>query len=95
MAREQYAAIRTPLLLDEPRTGLVREERKISRALCCGSFTTSARPSWRSSTICRWSPTSLVIVLNHGSKIADGPPHEIAELPEVVVAYLGASRSQP
>jgi branched-chain amino acid transport system ATP-binding protein len=33
-----------------------------------------------------------VVVLNHGSKIAEGPPREVAELPDVVDAYLGQSQ---
>jgi branched-chain amino acid transport system ATP-binding protein len=30
-----------------------------------------------------------VIVLDHGEKIAEGPPLEVAENPQVVEAYLG------
>ena len=33
-----------------------------------------------------------VIVLNYGEKIAEGPPHEVANDPQVVAAYLGQKR---
>ncbi len=35
-----------------------------------------------------------VVVLHHGEKIADGPPQEISNSPEVIAAYLGATQSQ-
>jgi branched-chain amino acid transport system ATP-binding protein len=31
-----------------------------------------------------------IVVLNSGSKLAEGPPREVAENPAVIVAYLGA-----
>ena len=34
-----------------------------------------------------------VIVLNHGEKIAEGPPQEVANDPQVIAAYLGQKRS--
>ena len=33
-----------------------------------------------------------VIVLNHGEKIAEGPPQEVANDPQVIAAYLGQKR---
>ena len=33
-----------------------------------------------------------VIVLNHGEKIAEGPPQEVANDPRVITAYMGQKR---
>ncbi|MGC8908890.1 MAG: ABC transporter ATP-binding protein, partial [Desulfomonilaceae bacterium] len=33
---------------------------------------------------------SRIIALHYGTKIADGPPQEVATHPEVIRAYLGA-----
>ena len=33
-----------------------------------------------------------VVVLNYGEKIAEGPPQEVANDPQVIAAYLGQKR---
>jgi branched-chain amino acid transport system ATP-binding protein len=33
-----------------------------------------------------------VIVLNYGEKVAEGPPQEVANDPQVITAYLGQKR---
>jgi hypothetical protein len=34
-----------------------------------------------------------VVVLNHGIKIAEGPPSEVAALSDVVLGYLGQAKT--
>jgi ABC-type branched-subunit amino acid transport system ATPase component len=34
--------------------------------------------------------SNRVVVINHGEKIADAPPGEIVQNPNVVAAYLGS-----
>jgi branched-chain amino acid transport system ATP-binding protein len=81
----------TVLLLDEPTAGMnaeesaalvrfvrrLRDERGISVLLIEHDMKVVMELSER------------VTVLDHGEKIAEGPPKEVAALPEVVEAYLG------
>ena len=81
------------LLLDEPCTGLIREERE-NLARFCSALIHDIGPTilWVEHDMQMVSDLAdRVIVLNHGSKIAEGAPQDVAALQEVVVAYLGAS----
>ena len=81
------------LLLDEPSTGLIREEREnLARFLLRIVHDIGPTILWVEHDMQMVSDLAhRVIVLNHGSKIAEGAPQDVAALQEVVVAYLGAS----
>ena len=81
----------TLLLLDEPSAGMNAEE---SGALV--SFVRRLRDERGIAVLLIEHDMKVVMelservtVLDHGEKIAEGPPKEVAAMPEVVEAYLG------
>jgi branched-chain amino acid transport system ATP-binding protein len=78
------------LLLDEPTGGLITEETGALMDLFL-------RIAKRGVTICLiehkmrvvMNVSDRVMVLNHGEKIAEGPPQEIGHHRAVIEAYLG------
>ena len=80
------------LLLDEPCTGLIREEREnLARFLLRISHEIGPTIIWVEHDMQMVSDLAeRVVVLNHGAKVAEGAPQEVAALQDVVVAYLGA-----
>jgi len=79
------------LLLDEPCTGLIREEREnLARFILRIIHDLGPTIVWVEHDMQMVSDLAdRVVVLNHGSKIAEGPPREVAALPDVIDAYLG------
>jgi branched-chain amino acid transport system ATP-binding protein len=79
------------LLLDEPCTGLIREEREnLARFILRIVHDIGPTIVWVEHDMQMvLDLADRVVVLNHGSKIADGLPSQVAKMPDVVVAYLG------
>jgi len=84
------------LLLDEPTGGLITEETGELMNLFLGIIK-------RGVTLCLiehkmrvvMNVSNRVMVLNHGEKIAEGPPQEISRHPAVIEAYLGEEYAAP
>jgi branched-chain amino acid transport system ATP-binding protein len=84
------------LLLDEPCTGLVREEREnLARFLLRISHEVGPTVIWVEHDMQMVSDLAdRVVVLNHGAKIIEGVPDVVRRAPEVVEAYLGHMTAQ-
>jgi branched-chain amino acid transport system ATP-binding protein len=83
------------LLLDEPCTGLIREEREnLARFLLRISHELAPTIIWVEHDMQMVSDLAeRVVVLNQGAKVADGPPEAVRGNPEVIRAYLGQQAS--
>jgi branched-chain amino acid transport system ATP-binding protein len=79
------------LLLDEPCTGLIREEREnLARFILRIIHDIGPTVVWVEHDMQMVADLAdRVVVLNHGAKLAEGLPRAVAALPEVAVAYLG------
>ena len=78
------------VLLDEPVTGLTAEETstfmgRLRELRDRGTAILLVEHNMRAVM----GSCDRIVVLNHGSKIAEGSPEEIRENKEVVEAYLG------
>jgi branched-chain amino acid transport system ATP-binding protein len=80
------------LLLDEPSTGLMREEREnFARFLLRIRHELHVRTLWVEHDMQMVTDLAdRLIVLNQGEVIAEGDPQQVRKLPEVIEAYLGA-----
>lgn len=83
------------LVLDEPFAGMNLEEKEDMVR-----FLLELNRSWRQTMILVEHDMSIIMsianriaVLNFGEKLTEGVPHEIAEHPEVIKAYLGETEA--
>ncbi|HVH31273.1 MAG TPA: ABC transporter ATP-binding protein [bacterium] len=79
------------LLLDEPMTGMNLEEKEDM-----ARFILDVQEEWDTAIVLIEHDMGVVmdisqhiVVLDHGEKIAEGPPAEIRHNPDVIRAYLG------
>jgi len=84
------------LLLDEPSTGLVREEKEnLARFLLRIKYDLEVTMIWVEHDMQLVGDLAdRMLVLNYGTEIASGTPGEIRENPEVIAAYLGTRQAQ-
>jgi branched-chain amino acid transport system ATP-binding protein len=81
------------LLLDEPMGGLnateIEQASILVRDICKGGVTII----WVEHVLkAIMNSSNRVVVINQGEKIADAPPEQIVENPNVIAAYLGTKK---
>ena len=84
------------LLLDEPSSGLTRQEKEdFARFLLRLRYDRKLPVLWVEHDMQMVTDLAdRLIVLDYGRKIADGVPNEVMRLPEVAAAYLGVETEE-
>ena len=81
------------LLLDEPMGGLNATEIEQASTLVCDICKEGVTIIWVEHVLkAIMNCSNRVVVINQGEKIADAPPGEIVESPQVIAAYLGTKK---